>query len=359
MTDVPEGHEPAETPTLEAPPASPPLARPPEPAVRKPLSPAWLLAACVVVLAVAGYLVWQSSNAAGDLAAREDALEQRVASLDPRLAAIEGRPLPQPPPDLRPLQQKLAELDQKLTALDGREAAFEQKPPPPVPLDPPARAEIAALSGRIDQLVARLNQIGESTQADTAKVQGQIAQQDQKVQGQFSQQDQRLAAAVKNSAQIDQLTAREARLTLLQGAGTALAAGRPLGEIPGAPPALAQFAAKPPPTEAALRLSYGDAAEAAREAGLPPKQDGAFLDRVWARAQSSIVVRQGDRVLVGDAITGVLAHAQSQVDAGDLAGALHTLDQLAGPAAAAMAGWRQQAQSLVDARAALLTMAHN
>ncbi len=34
------------------------------------------------------------------------------------------------------------------------------------------------------------------------------------------------------------------------------------------------------------------------------------------------------------------------------------LDGLAGPAAAAMAPWRAQAQSLLDARAALITAAH-
>jgi hypothetical protein len=120
---------------------------------------------------------------------------------------------------------------------------------------------------------------------------------------------------------------------------------------------LAQFADKAPPTEAALRLSFGDAARAAHEAGMPIKADAPFLDRVWARMQSSLTVRQGDHIVVGDAVSGVLAHAESRLDAGDLAGAVAALGDLSGPAASAMAPWRQQAQSLLDARAALLTLA--
>lgn len=376
------GHEPHPDAIHVLPPAEKAAARiPPEgtvpypgakPAAGRSAAAAVLLGVSALLLLGAGYLFWQSRTVAGGTAQRLDGLDQQVASvsqqvgtIEPRLKSVEARPLPSPPPDLRPMQQKLAELDQRLaaaeqrlpkldaldqrlTALDQREAAFEQKPPPPVPLDPPGRAEVAAMAGRIDQLVARQNQIGEAAQADAARVQDQIARQ-----------DQRIAAAARNSTQIESLTSGAARMIALQGATTALASGRPLGDLPGAPPALAQFASRPPPTEASLRLSFADAAAAARAAGLPPKTDGAFLDRIWARAQSSVTVRQGDRVLVGDAISGVLAHAQEQVDAGDLAGTLHTLDQLAGPAAAAMQPWRQQAQSLLDARAALVTMAHS
>ena len=46
------------------------------------------------------------------------------------------------------------------------------------------------------------------------------------------------------------------------------------------------------------------------------------------------------------------------LDAGDLPGAVTTLDGLTGAAAAAMAPWRAQAQSLLDARSALITAAN-
>jgi hypothetical protein len=53
----------------------------------------------------------------------------------------------------------------------------------------------------------------------------------------------------------------------------------------------------------------------------------------------------------------VLADAEVKVQNGDLAGAVHTLQALQGPAAAAMAGWVDQAQSLLAARAALASLA--
>lgn len=393
MTDVPEGHVPLTETTLggTAPVETGPIETGPidtgfnkagsdetglgeaaSMARRRSYAPAVLLGASVLALLVAGYLFWEGRTVNGQTAQRLDAIEQQLGALDPRLKALEARPLPSPT-DLRPLQQRLAELgqtltaldqrvggaDQKLAALDQREAAFEQKLPPAVPLDPPGRAEIAGLAGRIDQLVARQNQIGEAAQADAAKVQAQIGSSVSGLRDLVAKQDQRIDVATRTSVQLDTLTSSAARLTAVQGASAALAAGRPLGALPGAPPALERFATQAPPTEAGLRLSFTQAADAARAAGLPPKTEGSLLNRMWARAQSTITVRQGDRVLVGDAISGVLAHAQDQVDAGDLAGTLHTLDQLAGPAAAAMQPWRQQAQSLLDAQSALLTMAHS
>ena len=70
-----------------------------------------------------------------------------------------------------------------------------------------------------------------------------------------------------------------------------------------------------------------------------------------------MTVREGTRVVLGDPVAGVLANAQHSLDAGDLAGAVHALDGLAGPAAAAVKPWRDQAQSLLDAHAALAKLA--
>ena len=85
--------------------------------------------------------------------------------------------------------------------------------------------------------------------------------------------------------------------------------------------------------------------------------DQDFGSRLWNRAQQIVTVRQGDRVLLGDPIAGVLQHAREQLDAGDLAGAVKGLDGLAGPAAAAMKPWTDQAHALLDARAAIASMA--
>jgi len=62
-------------------------------------------------------------------------------------------------------------------------------------------------------------------------------------------------------------------------------------------------------------------------------------------------------VLVGDPAAGLLATAQTELDAGDLAGAVRSVGALTGPAAQAMAGWLAQAKSLLEARAALATWA--
>jgi hypothetical protein len=156
---------------------------------------------------------------------------------------------------------------------------------------------------------------------------------------------------------LPQLSAQSDRLARLMRAEAALTAGAPLGDIPNAPAALSRFASAPPPTEAALVLSYPDAARAAAAAGGPVSSHGGFWHRIWLRAQTLVTVRQGDHVLVGDPTSGVLAHAQRLLAAGDLPGALAVLRTLQGPAATAMAPWMAQVQALVDARQALAQLA--
>jgi hypothetical protein len=130
----------------------------------------------------------------------------------------------------------------------------------------------------------------------------------------------------------------------------------PLGEIPGAPAALTRYAAAPPPTEAALRLAFPAAAEAALAADHPAASKP-FGARIWAEVQDLITIRQGEHVLVGDPAAGVLAHAQTALDAGDLAGAAASVAGLSGPAAQAMAPWLGQVGGLLAARAALADLA--
>ncbi len=291
------------------------------------------LVVSVVLLVGALVLYWQAQNA-------NVAQTAQIAALEQRVQALEQRPMP---PDITPLSQQVTALDQRLTTL-------EHKPPPVQTLDEGGQKEIAALSGRIDQIIARQNQLGVQQQNDSAQLTTQV-----------SSLGQQLTAATANSGatagQIQALQARQLRLARLQEAATALAAGHPVGDIPNAPPALAQFATKPPPTEAALRLSFDAAADNAIRAGLPIPQNAPFLDRMWARVQKSVTIRQGARVVVGDPVNGVLGQSRQRLDAGDLAGAVRALDPLVGPAATAMAGWKQQAQALVDARAALLAAA--
>ena len=400
-----------DTPTLADP---APIVSQAEPVQRRSRSLA-LLALLLALVAMAGSaFLWNSNLAAARQAAQD---RDAIGTLQARLAAVEARPLPPPPPDLRPLEQKVAAIDlapleqkvdaidlaplqqkidaidlapleqkidaidlaplqQRSEALDQRLTSLERKPPPQAQLTEAGQQQIAALASRVDGIAARQNLLGtgyqtdigalrsgvqadidkagSSEQADIGRLQGEIG----KLSGQVAALDTRAAAAAKAGGDILALSARETRTAQLQAAAAALQAGHPVGNIPDAPPALARFAAKPPPTEASLRLSFDAAAQQAQASGQPYQDKTPFLTRLWDRAQSSLTVREGDRVIVGDAVSGVLDHARTQLDAGDLAGAVAALDGLAGPAAEAMAPWRAQAQSLLDARGALMTAAN-
>jgi hypothetical protein len=223
-----------------------------------------------------------------------------------------------PPPDLTPLETRIAALEQRkppdLGPLEDRVAALERKKPE----DPALEARVAGLAA---------------------------AQQ--------ATQQQTEAAAAAAHATAD----HAARLQAVQQAQVSLAAGQPLGNLPDAPPALAQFAATPPPTEAALRLSFPQAARAAVKASQPSTQGLSVLQRMWQRAEALVTIRKGDRVILGTPASTTLAAARVRLDAGDLAGAVAALDKLDPRAAQAMATWRGQAQALLDARAALAAMA--
>jgi hypothetical protein len=146
-------------------------------------------------------------------------------------------------------------------------------------------------------------------------------------------------------------------IRLVQAAGLNLAAGRKLGDLPGAPPALARFADVNPPTEATLRLAFPEAAREALAAAHPVTEGRPLLARLWAKAQTLVSLRQGDRVLVGDPTAGVLQRARAALEAGDLSTAVTGAAALQGGSAQAMAAWLGQARSLLEARAALAAWA--
>jgi len=285
----------------------------------------------LLVLALAGYVGWTALHPPQPAVdpARVDALEQQANAMSTQLRQVQQRPIPAPP-DLKPIEQRLAALEQRANS----------------PAEDASRSDLVALAGRVDQVAGRQDALGTREQTDVAAISTQLDTLDTK-----------LGADAKLAGQIGSLADRQARATRIQAASSALNAGQPLGDVPGAPPALQRFARAAPPTEASLRLSFDEAAQAAQLASQPAVDSKPFLDRVWARAQQSVTVRQGDRVLLGDPIAGVLEHAKQALDAGDLAGAVAALDQLAGPAAAAMAEWKANAQALLDARGALLTLA--
>ena len=194
-------------------------------------------------------------------------------------------------------------------------------------------------------------------QADLAQKFADLAAQVNAMQAQEAADHGQLSLMQANSTDLDKLTTRIALLNALATARMALDAGQPLGTIPNAPPALAQFATAAPPTEAALRQSFPEAAEAASAASLSPNGKVGFWARTKLRLEGIITISNGNTVLFGPPAAAVLNQAGAALTAGNLAGAVADLQALSPSAQAAMAGWLAQAKALLDARAALLAMA--
>ncbi len=277
-------------------------ASPTPPVASRGLTP-WLGAAGFLILAAAVAHLWYQPPIGPDLAS----FEERLDAVEARITALEQRP-----PAGEPRPAAIPDLSQLTARLD----TLEHRPAP----------DWAALLARLDML---------EQQRSTVDVSGLTA---------------RLAS-------VEKAALRGAQLARLQAAASALAAGQKLGDILGAPPALARFADKAPPTEAALRLRYPAAERAALDAAQPDQDNRPILDRMLARAGTLVTIRQGDKVLMGDPASGVLARARTALEAGDLNGAIAAVSALHGASAEAMASWLTDATALRDARQALADLA--
>lgn len=267
-----------------------------------------------------------------DLIARIDALEKRQVAaavaassaasptdskLIDRIAALEGRSTPD------------------LNASQTRPVALEQKRS----IDPQFAGQVEALSGRLEAMASR----SQSAESELSR--------------RLAATDARLTTVESATGQAVSVAQTAARLARLHRAESALAAGMPLGEIAGAPPALARFANARPPTQAELKIAFPTMENAVRAASHPDMEGKGLFDRMWDRAQGLVTVRQGDTVLLGDKVAGVLSRARNAMEAGDIAGAVAVLSALSGELARASAPWVGDAKALLDARAALADMA--
>lgn len=351
-------------------------------------------------------------------AGRVDTLQDQVRRLTSRINQVESRPATPASaqsPELAALQTRIAEMDRHLSELANQRAGAQADPtqlqgrleevqrqvnalaagaqgggsvppteisaladrvnqlasrPSPAPVDlapltariervenrPPP--DLAPLGARIDALEARGREVAQQLTGKLDAVGKSVDEINAKTDSLQSRLTAVEAQGKQNASALNQVAERAQRAGRLQTVSALLQSGQPLGDVPGAPPALARFAHQPPPTEASLRLSFNQYAEAAQRASQPAVMDNQpFATRLWNRAQQVVTVRQGDRVLLGDPIAGVIAHAREAVEAGDLKGAVAALDGLAGPAAAAMKPWVDQARALLDARGAIASMA--
>ena len=324
--------------------SEPPALPPPEPELEavpeQPSAPPpsrhgmlpWLAgAAGFIVLAAAIVWVWLNPQLPPPppppASAQSQALEQQVAMLKAQVASLEQRPPPAAP---------------DLSALEARVAALEQREPR------------AAAPPNLGPMTARLDALEHQQAADLAPLAARINKLEDAGNKAVTDLTQRLAAEDARFATLEKSSGHTARISA---ARHALDAGQKLGDVPGAPPALARYASVDPPTEASLRLTFPAASQAALAASRPSVDGQPLLSRIWARAQDLVTIRRGEHVLVGDPAAGLLATAQTELDAGDLAGAVRSVGALTGPAAQAMAGWLAQAKALLEARAALATWA--
>ncbi|MDT7951175.1 MAG: hypothetical protein RQ966_06680 [Acetobacteraceae bacterium] len=384
MTDEPA--RPDAAPSNSDPDANPPRVqvRPSDPSKKRDFLPLLYLVGFLVLAGSLVYL-WQNppvSPVTTQQAGRVDTLQTQIAALRDQVSKLsEQKPTGPSAADVAKLQQQVsalenrpavapaavADLSDKVTALEKKEAA--------------APDAIKQLSDKVTELENRktvtpdqLAPLADKVQAleqrptyDPASINGKFSDLSDKMQnaqdaeGKLSSRLDGLEKQV--STQGDQLKALTQKVQVtarLQSVATALASGQKLGDIPGAPPALARFANEAPPTEAALRESFNDYGQAAEKADQPVNSANAdFGSRLWNRAQQVVTVRQGDHVLVGNPIAGVIANAREKLDNGDLAGSVKALKGLEGPAAAAMQPWVDKAQSLVAARSAIASLAAN
>jgi hypothetical protein len=287
-------------------------------------------------------------NAFAPRAAMEQAtqrIEQLTARLDAALREGQG--------STQQAQQRLSAMEQALGAINGRIAAAE--------------AGLAARGQADEAQTARIGNVEQQAAARAAALEqalaGRVSANEQRIAqaaATLEQQQGRIATLEGTGQRLSALEGRSARMAALDAARAALDAGRPLGGAIGtlqnAPPALTRFATAAPPTEAALRLAFPDAARAALAASEPPA-GGGVLDSAAARLSGLVTVRRGEQVLWGDAAAAEIERARRAVEAGDIEAALGHLQRIPPRAREAMSDWIAQAEALVAARAALRQMA--
>ena len=337
----------------------------------------------VLVLALAWLIITPRPNAPAlpslaPLEARLSALEARPglnpAPLETRLTALEARPRATAAPDLAPIIQRLE--------------ALEARPAPSLDtasLAPRALAE--NLATRLDRLTERQDALAARMQAGDAealrrtedlarsllarleaaeKMEAErIAAAGAALEGRLAGAESTLGARMQAlEAAQTRITAVEARANRVQAIAALRArldAGQALGPtltaFPNAPAALSRFASVNPPTEAALRLGFEDAARAARAASEPAREGQSILESASARLAGLVTIRRGETVIWGDEAAAALEAARRALEAGDLPGALARLAPLPPAARAALGAWEADAQALLAARAAIITLA--
>jgi hypothetical protein len=258
------------------------------------------------------------------------------------------------------LHQKGADEAGRIAALQAQIASLQQAPAAASPVTAgDLGPKLAALGAQVNALQTLFTADHgalialQANAVDMTKLTSQI----NAVQAQDTSNHLALTALQASAANLNKLTAQVTVLSRVQAARMALDSGQPLGDIPAAPAALQKFADTPPPTQAALLLSFPAAARAAESASVTADGKRSYWSNVLARLENLITVSNGTHVIIGAPAAGVIEQARADLNAGDLAGAVGVLDTLSLTTQAAMGGWLGQARDLLAARAAIANMA--
>ncbi len=227
-------------------------------------------------------------------------------------------------------------------------------------------AQIAALQSQLATLQQAATQAQSqpapapslATSADLAEKFAALSAQVTAMQTQLATDHGALTTVQAANTNVTQLNAKMVLLNRLESARIALESGQPVGDIPGAPPALAKFATTPPPTLSQLILAYPAAEAAANNASVDKQDKGTAWQQALARVENLVTISNGDHVIIGAPAAAITAQAGEELNAGDLAGAVATLTNgLSQSTQAALGPWLPEAQSLLAARAAIVALA--
>ncbi len=228
-------------------------------------------------------------------------------------------------------------------------------------------AQIAALQSQIATLQQTATQAQSqpqppspslSTSADLAEKFAALTAQVSAMQTQLATDHGALTTVQAANTNVTQLNAKMTLLNRLESARIALESGQPVGDIPGAPTALAKFAATPPPTLSQLILAYPAAEAAANNASVDKQEKGTIWQQALARVENLVTISNGNHVIVGAPAAAITAQAGEKLNAGDLAGAVAILTNgLSQSTQAALGPWLPNAEALLAARSAIVTLA--
>jgi hypothetical protein len=219
-------------------------------------------------------------------------------------------------------------------------------------------AQLAALQQSATQAQSQPAPLSLSSQAQLEQKFAALTAQVAAMQTQLATDHGALTSVQASNTDVTKLNARLTLLNRLESARIALESGQPLGDIPGATPALAKFATTPPPTMSQLILAYPAAEAAANSASVDKQDKGTIWTQALARVENLVTISNGDHVIIGAPAAAITAQAGEKLNAGDLAGAVATLTNgLSQTTLNALGPWLAQAQSLLAARAAIVTLA--